>query len=364
MRERDARAAPLARGRPLEKGRAGVDAGRLDVGDVGRGRGPVEPGRLPRHPAPVARHLDDMEVEAVEAGQPALARDHPRQLADGQPVRDGHRVEADERLVARLHQRPLGAVADGVRPVEDDEREAGLGRRLHRVAHRRDVGVEPGADVLHVEHEHVEAAELGLRRLLGLTVEAVDRDVGLRPARDGGAGLGRPADAVLGAEQGAERHVRRRDGGGRSGGPAPPSAVPTRAVWLVTSPTERPSSAAKAVVDQPLGARRDRRVGGRGGADGGGLGHPAPAGGEGEERRAGRTAASGGAGRTQRAGDGRKIPRSRIPRPSFPRASPPQPRRVADRLGLAERPALSVNWAVRLSKRSASCVESVMRQSP
>src|SRR4029079_18671819 len=92
----------------------------------------------------------------------------------------------------------------GVRPVEDHEPCAGRDGRLHGLVHGPDVGVEPGADVLNVEHDRldvggaIEVGQLGG----GGSVDVVDRHprarvdvVALRIA-----GLGRATEPVLRAE--------------------------------------------------------------------------------------------------------------------------------------------------------------------
>ena len=119
---------------------------------------------------------------------------------DERPRRHGDQAEGHRRLALRpLHPLP----AQGVRPVEDDDLEPGLGRGLEAEQHRARVGVEADTGVLEVDHEHVEAAQV-LRG--GLRPRAVEADHG-QAARRVDAALDllprrrEPAQAVLGAEQ-------------------------------------------------------------------------------------------------------------------------------------------------------------------
>ena len=108
-----------------------------------------------------------------------LVAKHRRQFAGGHPVSDGDRVIADERFGPLIqHRAGDDRAGDRVRPIEDDERDVVLGSRLHRVAHRRDVRVEAGSDVLNVEHEHVQVLQRLGRRRASFAVEADDLQSG------------------------------------------------------------------------------------------------------------------------------------------------------------------------------------------
>jgi hypothetical protein len=154
--------------------------------------------------APPAAHLDDGQLAAD--GLVAQGRD----LAGGHAVAVGDRDPADERAVAGEDGAALDVdAADGVRAIEDDDLDAGLGARLHHVEERPDVGVVARADVLDVVDHGVDAGEhLGARvqRRLAGAVERVHRQPGHRVARlaDADHVLGVAADAVLGAKQADE----------------------------------------------------------------------------------------------------------------------------------------------------------------
>ena len=128
------------------------------------------------------------------------------------PWRIGIGIHSHERLVAGHEHRSfdLGS-PDGVRPVAHDDLQAVLPRGLHAVGHRVDVGVDADADVLQVDHQHVEIAEHFSGRLARFAVERVHRHaadlVEGMPCLDHVVLHVRPK-AVLGAENGCERGSR------------------------------------------------------------------------------------------------------------------------------------------------------------
>ena len=140
----------------------------------------------------------------------------------------GHRMEADETRNARHHRTLHAHAADGIHAVENDEFFLRKRGGFEGNAERGGVGVEAGAEVLDIENKGVEVAELlGLGRVgpenggsvvgvglagrafRGVAVETVNRELGFFV--DGVADLfvGRPADAVFGAEERDEFQVFR-----------------------------------------------------------------------------------------------------------------------------------------------------------
>jgi hypothetical protein len=114
----------------------------------------------------------------------------------------------DERFEARFEHGPLDRHAsDRVRPVADDHRHIVPLRCPQAVGHGVDVGVDPGADILKVDHDRVQAGEHLGGRLARFTVERVD---GHLPSRVLGVGrldhvlLQVRPEAVLRAEDGAD----------------------------------------------------------------------------------------------------------------------------------------------------------------
>ena len=98
--------------------------------------------------------------------------------------------------------------ADGVGPVEDDERNFRLRGLLDQVSARRDVGVEARAHVLDVEHQGVQVRELRGRRAAAVAIERDDREPDLGVHLIGHAGIGVGSQAVLGREEAHDRDSR------------------------------------------------------------------------------------------------------------------------------------------------------------
>ncbi len=94
----------------------------------------------------------------------------------------------------------------GFGSIEHEHRHAGAKRRLHRQHHRPDVRVVAAADVLQIDHQHVDATEIGRRRrqrLERLAVQADHRDPGAAVliVVDADHVLRLPAHAVLRPEE-------------------------------------------------------------------------------------------------------------------------------------------------------------------
>ena len=168
------------------------------------------------HLAAPAFHLDDLQV--APDPRAALLRwrvEQARAFAGGEPVPRGDGPQADERLEPPVHHAALDRHAtDRVRPVEHHESQLVPGRCPHGEAHGGEVRVVAAADVLHVEDERVEAAQVLVPRRERGEVLAVQRMLGDAGARiHRGADLLQvlhvPAHAVLRTEEGRERHSRR-----------------------------------------------------------------------------------------------------------------------------------------------------------
>ena len=161
---------------------------------------PVSSSHCSRLPAPAA---DDHEV----CPDPVPAVQKSGDLAGGHPVPVGQRVEPYEGEVVVPDEIPFHGAADRVRAVEHEDALAVLGRGLHRVGHRPDVGVVARADVLDVEDERVESLEHLCLRPAGGPVEAVHRDPSL-PVGDLDQVLLHGVEAVLRGEERRQRHLR------------------------------------------------------------------------------------------------------------------------------------------------------------
>ena len=83
--------------------------------------------------------------------------EEPRELGNRHPVAHRDRKLADERLEAFHEHRTVDLLAaDGIRAIGDDDRHAVLPAGAQAVRHRVHEGVDARADVLQIDHEHVE----------------------------------------------------------------------------------------------------------------------------------------------------------------------------------------------------------------
>ena len=125
-------------------------------------------------------------------------------------VGDAKRADAAEPLAVEQRAVHLQA-AEGIGAVEDDDLDVALKAGLHRVAHDNVERVGAHTDVLQINHERVEAGELGLGGLAVGAVQGIDGQAGASVHRVGdvGAGLVGAVDAVLGAEERDEPDVWR-----------------------------------------------------------------------------------------------------------------------------------------------------------
>ena len=137
-------------------------------------------------------------------------------------------MEADETRNPRHHRTLHAHAADGIHAVENDEFFLRKRGGFEGDAERGGISVEAGADVLDIENKGVEVAELlrlgrvgpengggvvgvGLagRAFRGVAVETVNGELSFFVDGVADFFVGRPADAVLGAEEGDEFHVFR-----------------------------------------------------------------------------------------------------------------------------------------------------------
>ncbi len=127
-----------------------------------------------------------------------------------QPMDVRHGELAHEGNPLLLDARPFHALPpERVGPVQHDEFQVVLARRLHAARHRGKVRVRAAADVLQIEHQRIQAAEHVGRRLARHAVERIRRQTRERVAPRGHVGAGQfgAVEPVLGGEQGGQ--VRR-----------------------------------------------------------------------------------------------------------------------------------------------------------
>ena len=117
----------------------------------------------------------------------------------------------DERRPRLLQMRPFDLLtANRIRTVAHDDRQLAPRGRAHAVRHRVDVGVNPCADVLQVDDEHIETVEHVCGRLARV---AIEREDGHTPAAIRGVRrldhvvLEIRPEAMLRPEERRERHV-------------------------------------------------------------------------------------------------------------------------------------------------------------
>ena len=176
------------------------------------------------------------------------------QLADRHAMAHRNREHPDKRLEARDEDRPFDLrAADRVGPIADDDLQPAALRRLQTVGHRVDVGVNPDANVLQIDHEDVEIAEHVVGRFAGLAVERVHGD-----AADLVAAVPRLDHVVL--HVGSEAVLRAEDGGkararvhGQAVGDVPQVSIDRSGV----ADDADPRAVEACRVEQTLGPERD-----------------------------------------------------------------------------------------------------------
>ena len=119
-----------------------------------------------------AFHLDDLEldVELQRAHEPA------RELSERETVTHRHRTRADEAFPSGCEPQPFYGPADRVGAVEHPHRFVVRGRRFEDIAQRRDERIDPAAEVLQVDEQHVESRHHLCGGPTHVTVEAENRN--------------------------------------------------------------------------------------------------------------------------------------------------------------------------------------------
>jgi len=140
----------------LQQADAGVQNRLGQVADVWRRVDPWEFRRVEIFAALPALHFNDLQVDI----DGHLRFEKMGQFAHGHAVTNREAMETDKRLLAVVQHRARDVnTVDGVRSVENDKSKVVLGRRLHRIAHRRNVGIKARADVLYIEHKGIDSTE-------------------------------------------------------------------------------------------------------------------------------------------------------------------------------------------------------------
>ena len=179
------------------------------VGMLGEGITQGRPVVVPIHVARPALHRHDLELGAEARCSLNSRASSPTVM----PWRIGMRIQPDEGFVARLQRRTFDRdAADRIGAVADDDGDAGARGGAQAIGHGVDEGVDARADILDVDHEHVDQRQHLRGRLARLAVEREDRHVAariLRVRRLDHVVLQVRAEAVLRTEDRGERPVRR-----------------------------------------------------------------------------------------------------------------------------------------------------------
>ena len=118
-------------------------------------------------------------------------------------------MKADETVqLGRDRAIDHGAV-ERIDSVQNEVLEPGLSCSLHAQAHRGRVGVKSAADILHVEHQCIQPLELLGRGFARFAIKAVNGKAGFFVSAVRHCFINNATNAVLGTEQGHQRHARR-----------------------------------------------------------------------------------------------------------------------------------------------------------
>ena len=195
-------------------------------GDVGTGGDPAQAGIAPDHGALPAAHGDD--AEPGPGFDPAIRIDHFCQFPGGHPVDVGYGNLTDKGFPFGIERRTGDPHApERIGPVQHHEFLALLRTRFHGEGHGADVSIAAAADILKIEHHHVDVGQHRGRGLAGFPVEAVGWETGdgIAAGSDVNAGLFLAVQTVLrGIKRGEippqrplQHHAGRRAIPGRTG---------------------------------------------------------------------------------------------------------------------------------------------------
>ena len=206
--ERPGRSPTFRKHYALEQHGAGVHDGGIERGHVGRWHHPRQARLIPVHVPMPPFHRRDFEIRAdVE-----VIVEEPGQLPNRHPVPHRYRKLPDKRLEATGQRGTLDlGPADRVRPIAHDDRDTVPGRGAHAVGHGVDVGIDPGADILEVNHQNIQSLKHFWRRLACIAIQRIDRHPPRRivPVRRfDHVVLHVGAKAVLRAENRGQLHAR------------------------------------------------------------------------------------------------------------------------------------------------------------
>ena len=160
--------------------RHGVAFGGIGVGDVRRGRNPIQPGVAPEHGAFPAAHFYDIEFGAgTRCGrkfEPVFVERGACKFADSQSVNVRHGIHTDVALPFFVEHRTVGfQPAERIRAVEHEHGNSRFETRFHDQPHTTDKSVAARADILQVDDHFRDAAQHFRRRFTRPAVKRENR---------------------------------------------------------------------------------------------------------------------------------------------------------------------------------------------
>ena len=136
----------------LQQANARIQNRRGQAANIWRRVYPRQFGRVKIVAAMPASHFNNLQVDIDSH----FRFEKPGQLTDSHSVPNRQAVKADEGLFAVIQDRAANVYAvDRIRTIENDKSDVAVSSSLHRVAHRRNVGIEARTDVLNIKHNSI-----------------------------------------------------------------------------------------------------------------------------------------------------------------------------------------------------------------
>lgn len=147
----------------------------VQAADIRRRVYPWQLGRVKIVPAVPAMHFDYLQIDIDSH----FNFEKVSQFADGHPVTNRQTMKADEGLLAFIQHRAANVYAvDRIRAVENNKSDVAVSGSLHRVAHRRNIGIEARTDVLNIKHNSIDTLEHRRRWSSNVSVKTQYRNTG------------------------------------------------------------------------------------------------------------------------------------------------------------------------------------------
>ena len=177
------------------------------MGHMGRGWNPGQSGIIPKHIAFPIQHGNNREI-TINFKFPVKEF---CQLANRHAMAVGNGIHPHERKKAFLHQIPFnGDAPQRIGAVQHNHFFIKLGGGFHHFCHGINECISPDADVLNIDHQHIQVLQHLCRGLAVFSVQAEDRQfgMGIHFITDFFPGIDCPANAMLRPEEGGEVYIR------------------------------------------------------------------------------------------------------------------------------------------------------------